>query len=66
MIMSLFDAVSLITTIVARCDRLHIKADILGFSNHGIQTPVTDLQNHKDRIRQAFGEVTNIMRDNTW
>ena len=30
------------------------------------QTPVPDLQNLKHRIRQAFGEVTNIMRDNTW
>ena len=43
MIMSLFDAVSLIT-IVATYGRLHIKAEILGFSNHGIQTPVTESQ----------------------
>ena len=30
------------------------------------KTPVPDLKNLKHRIRQAFGEVTNIMRDNTW
>ena len=30
------------------------------------QTPVSDLQNLIHRIKQAFGEVANIMRDNTW
>ena len=30
------------------------------------QTPVTDLLNLKVRTRQAFVEVKNIMRDNTW
>ena len=27
---------------------------------------MTDLQNLKDGTRQAFGEITNIMHDNTW
>ena len=30
------------------------------------KTPVPDLQNLKHRIRQAFGEITITMRDNTW
>ena len=30
------------------------------------KTPVPDLKNLKHRIRQAFGEVTNNMSDNTW
>ena len=30
------------------------------------QSPMSDLQNLKDRIRQVPGEVTNIMRGNTW
>ena len=30
------------------------------------QKPLIDLQNLKNRIRQAPGKVTNIMRDNTW